>query len=143
MSYQIPDVSADLISDVAKTLANSPSPMSVSQITECYVNQFGGEYVRRAAVASAQLGLSELIKGEYVCAEGHRDVLRKATKSELRVAFRGGLQNYGPFLLYADYLSKAFSSLEAASRTKGIFESSLIQTKWREPSKDGENLLNS
>jgi hypothetical protein len=120
--YQLPDVSGELIADVAKTLANSATPMTVAQLADCYVGQFGQEYVRRAAQASSQLGLADAKAGGFACSENHRDILKKASKPDLKVAFRGGLQNYGPFLLYADYLSKSFTSLEAAMRIKGIFK---------------------
>src|SRR6266571_5167565 len=90
-NYQIPEVTADLIADVAKTLANSASPMNATGLAECYTGQYSPEYVRRAAIASAQLGLSELTPKGYVCSENHRDILRKTSKPELRMAFREGL----------------------------------------------------
>src|SRR2546428_4374876 len=120
--YQIPEVTGEIVADVAKTLANSPSPMNIVQLSNCYVGQYGSEYIRRAAVSCTQLGLSELSGGLFTCVEAHRDVLKKANKSELRIPFREGLQNYGPFLPYADYLSKGFSPLDAATRTKGLFQ---------------------
>jgi len=132
--YQVPDVSGEIIADAAKTLANSPSPMTMMQLTNCYVGQFSSEYVRRAAIACVQLGLAEQSAGHFTCVETHRDVLKKARKDEMRVAFGYGLQNYGPFLLYADYLSKGFSTVDAATRTKGLFQ---IQTS---PDKIEKNL---
>jgi hypothetical protein len=120
--YLIPDVTGDLVADVAKTMANSPSPMTLAQLSDCYVGQFTPEYVRRAAVAAAQIGLVELRETTYSCSESYRDILKKANKSELRVAFRGALQNYGPFLLFADYLNKAFTTTDAATRTRGLFK---------------------
>lgn len=96
--------------------------MTLEELANCYVGQFSPEYVRRAAVANVQLGLAETNKTTYYCSETHRDVLRKANKAQLTLAFRGGLQNYGPFLLYADYLNKGFASNDAVTRTRGLFK---------------------
>src|SRR5438445_685987 len=127
--YQIPDVSAALIADLAKTLANSASSMTLSELADCYVGQFKSDSVRRATIANVQLGFAEANQAVYSCSETHRDVLKKADKSELRIAFRGGLQNYGPFLLFADYLSKGFSPIDAATRTRGLFKIELAPEK--------------
>jgi hypothetical protein len=128
-NYQIPEVSGELIADVAKTLANSPVSMSLARLAECYTGQFSPEYVRRAVVASAQMELTELKGAAYACSESQRDILRKASKPELKLAFRGGLQNYGPFLLFADYVSKGFSAMDAATRTKGLFAIQAVPDK--------------
>jgi hypothetical protein len=119
--YQIPDVNAELIVDVAKTLANSSSPMTIGELANCYLNEYSDEYIRRAAIANTQMGLAELSDKSYRCAESHRDILKKSNKSELKVVFRSVLQNYGPFLLFADYLSKGFASADAGRRTRGLF----------------------
>lgn len=121
IDYQVPDVSGEIVSDVAKTLANSAQPMNLIELGVCYTGQYSQEYIRRAAIAAAQLGLSETKSGLYSCSELHRDILKKARKEELGIALGYGLKNYGPFLIYADYLSKGFQPTEAATRTKGLF----------------------
>lgn len=124
-TYQIPEVSGELIVDVSKTMANSPTPLSLNQLINCFVGQFGDEYVRRAAIAAVQLGLIYGNSASYSCVESHRDLLKKVSKSELHIPLQLGLQNYGPFLMYVDYLGKHYTSLSAATRVRGLFE---IQT---------------
>ena len=115
-------MSGELVADVAKTLANSASPLTLRQLANCYLGQYSLEYVRRAAIASLQLGLIVSDGSGYACSEKRRDLLKKASKIELKFEFREGLQDYGPFLLYADYLSKGFNPVEASIRTRGLFE---------------------
>src|SRR5438445_12916343 len=110
--YQIPDVSAALIADLAKTLANSASSMTLSELADCYVGQFKSDSVRRATIANVQLGFAEANQAVYSCSEIHRDVLKKADKSELKIAFRGAQQNEGPSVLCSDCLSKALSPID-------------------------------
>ena len=123
-NYIVPEVTAELIADVSKTLAYSTTPMSLTDLANCY--ESGQEYVRRAAVASVQLGLTRSIAQArntalYTCNEEKRDVLKRASKEEVKIAFRSGLQNYGPFLLFADYVNKGFSPIVSANRTRGLF----------------------
>jgi hypothetical protein len=121
-NYQIPEVSGELVADVAKTLANSSAPMSLIQLINCYVGQFGDEYVRRAAIAGVQLGMIQGTSVAYSCVESQKSLLKKVSKSELHIPFQAALQNYGPFLMYADYLGKHYGSLSAATRARGLFQ---------------------
>jgi len=118
--YNIPEVTGELITDVAKTLANSRKPLTLNELAKSFEGQYSSEYVRRAAIACSQLRLAVLQAGTYQCNESDRDDLKKATRTELYVPFRKRLQDFAPFLLYIDYLSKEFSSLESAMRTRGI-----------------------
>jgi len=118
--YAIPEVTGELITDVAKTLANSRKPLALKELSRSFEGQFSAEYVRRAAIVCGQVKLAVFQSGTYVCNEADRDDLKKATRSELYVSFRKRLQDYAPFLLYIDLLSKEFSSLESAMRIRGI-----------------------
>jgi hypothetical protein len=55
-----------------------------------------------------------------VGAENLRNDIRRAARDQLFVAFEACIKNYPPFLLYIDFASKGYKSLEAAARTKGI-----------------------
>lgn len=118
--YLIPDVKGELVADVAKTLANSKRPLTLSELSKSYEGQFSSEYVRRAAVVCSQIKLALFHDGAYVANEPDRDDLKKASKSELYLPFRKRLQDYAPFLLYVDLISKEFSSQESAMRIRGI-----------------------
>jgi hypothetical protein len=108
-NYQIPQVKGELIADVAKTLANSGKPLKLKELAKCFEGQYSEEYVRRAAVACSQIGLATYETGVYTFNESERNDLKRATKSELYITFRKRLQDYTPFLLYVDFLSKEYS----------------------------------
>ncbi len=115
-------MTGELVADVAKTLATSASALTLAQLVECYRGQCSSEYVRRAAVACVQLRLATNEGGTFRCNEEDRDTLTKAKKSELHIVLRTRLQDYNPFLIYADFASKEFTSLESAMRVRGLFE---------------------
>ncbi len=118
----IPEVKAEVIADVAKTLANSKNPLTLNELSKSYTKEYSPEYIRRAAVASAQMKLAVFESGAYACNESDRDDLKKAMRSELFGPFAKRLQDFGPFLLYADLVSKEFSSIESATRIRGILD---------------------
>ena len=127
--YLIPEVRGDLVADVAKTLANSRKPMTLSELSRSFEGQYSPEYVRRAAIACSQLKLAIVQDGTFACNESDRDDLKKATKSELCIPFRKRLQDYAPFLLFVDILSKQFSSIESAMRIRGILNIAMAPKK--------------
>lgn len=120
MEYSIPDVSADMVMEVAKILANSAGPMNPDSINTCFVKPLSRSYLSWALSVCCQLGLAEERQALYVGAENLRNDIRRATREQLYVAFEACLKNYPPFLLYIDFASKGYPSTEAAARTKGI-----------------------
>lgn len=119
--YGIPDVSAELVMDVGKILANSATPMTETQVAECFAKKYTLSYVRSALGVSAQLGICTASSAStYAVTEGMRADIRRASKEELYVPFQACLKNYNPFLLFGDFVSKGYSPTDAAARTKGI-----------------------
>jgi len=120
--YIIPDVSAKLIMEVVKILAHSPRALGVNHLMKCLGGKYSSRYISDVLVACCQLKLLRKYNDSYLCNEEDLDIIRTVDRSELYLPFRRKLQQYAPFLLYADFLSKGYSSLEAASRVKGILE---------------------
>jgi hypothetical protein len=119
--YVIPDVSAELVMDVSKILANSAASMTETQVAECFAKKYTLFYVRSALVVSNQLGISTASSiGAYVISERLRSDIKRASREELYVPFQACLKNYAPFLLFVDFVSKGYSSSDSAARTRGI-----------------------
>jgi hypothetical protein len=119
MEFVIPEVSPALVMDVCKYVTSAPSPIDKSNLLGCF--KVGKEYVNRAVKVALQLHLLEETQGKLTSSQRWRDTIRKAHKEELYLPFRGALQDYPPFLVYADLLSKGYDSSDAAFATRGIF----------------------
>jgi hypothetical protein len=120
--YLIPDVSAEIVMDVAKILANSATPMNETDVGACFERPYAPNYITSALAVCSQLGLAEEREGAYSGAELLRSDVKRASKKELFVPFQACLKNYPPFLLYVDFASKGYDSVGSAARTKGIFK---------------------
>lgn len=96
-------------------------PLTKEKLIECFETKYNEVYTTRAIKAALQLRLLEESNGFYICSQRWRDEIRKASKEELKLSFRQALQDYPPFLVYADLISKGYSSEEAALATKGLF----------------------
>jgi len=120
--YIVPHVSAKIIMEVVKILAHSPHALNINDIIECLGGNYSLRYISDVLVACCQLKLLRKYNNHYICDEEDLDIIKRADRSELYLPFRRKLQCYAPFLLYADFLSKGYSSLEAASRAKGILK---------------------
>lgn len=128
--YLIPEVAGELVADVAKTIASSPRPLSQSEVVKCFEGQYTPEYISRAILAGLQIKiLSQTAEKGYVASEESRDDLKRANRKELSVPFRKHLQDFSPFLLYIDFVSKGYPSIEAARKTGGIFSISAAPEK--------------
>lgn len=121
MEFAIVDVPASLIMDVCKYVSYAISTVTKENIAECFKNKLQGAYVYRAIRAAEQLHLLENKSGTFSCSQRWRDDIKKANRDELSLPFRQALQDYPPFLVYADLLSKGYNSNEAAEATKGLF----------------------
>jgi len=121
MSFQfaVLDVSAEFMMDVAKAIASSPHPLAKEDILESFKKS--KVYILNALSQCLQLGLVSVQNGLYVSSGKHRDLIKRSERSQLFLPLREALQRYPPFLLYTDFISKAYSSEESANMTKGIF----------------------
>jgi len=117
--FLVLDVSAEFMMDVAKAVASSPHPLSKDDLLNSFKKS--RVYVTNAISQCAQLSLVHIQNGFYVSSEKHRDLLKRAERSQLSIPLREALQRYPPFLLYIDFISKKYSSEESAIMTRGIF----------------------
>lgn len=117
-NYIIQDVSAEFIMDVAKIVASSPLPLSKESI----VNSFkrNPNYTNRAIIQSQQLKLVVETDRGFISSQNYGDSIKRALRNQHYIQFRQALQNYPPFLLYADFISKGYASTESAQFVKGI-----------------------
>src|SRR5579875_709700 len=122
MNYIIPDTSADLLMDVAKILANSPDPMSLQDVNRSFPKPKTEGYVNAALTMCEQLGLCKSKYGAYVSAEKYRDDIKLSTRDQHFVILRRCLNQYSPFLLYINFGSKGYTSLQAAAAATGILK---------------------
>ena len=120
MSFTVGDVPAPLIMDVCKFVSYASS-ISKEKIEDCFKGKFNNSYVDRAIKAAKQLRLLEENNDGFFCTQRWREEIKKASREELRLVFRQAIQDYPPFLVYADLLSKGYESIEAANATKGLF----------------------
>lgn len=118
--FTVPDVSAELVMDVAKILANSTSPMGVDEVLKCFVKVYNPNTISLALDACCQLDLAVRSGSSYVASPSLQSDIKHATRDELYVPFQARLKQYPPFLLYIDFASKGYSSKDAASRSWGI-----------------------
>jgi len=116
---EILDVSGEFIMDIAKVIASSPYPLSKIDV----INSFSKSkvYVNRAINQCSQLELIEINDGLYYGVQKYSGLIKRSVREQLYVPFRDVLQKYPPFLLYADFLSKGYSSEESTKIVKGIF----------------------
>lgn len=119
VQFIVLDVSAEFIMDVAKAVASSPHPLSKADLIKSFKKSKA--YILNATTQALQLGLIECRDNLYVSSESYRDLIKRSDRSQLYIPFREALQRYPPFLLYIDFISKGYSSIESANMTRGIF----------------------
>lgn len=133
IQFSVCEVSAEFILDVAKVVASAPHPLSREDLLKSFNKS--RLYLNRAISQCVQLNLINLQNGLYVSSVKHGNLLKRSSKPQLYIALRDALQNYPPFLLYVDFISKKYTSEESATMTKGIFriESSekTVETSFR------------
>ena len=107
--------------DVCKFVSYASS-VTKENIEACFKGKFKNDsYVDRAIKAAEQLRLIENNTNGFYCTQRWREDIKKANREELQLVFREAIQDYPPFLVYADLLSKGYDSIEAANATKGLF----------------------
>jgi len=122
LEYVIPDVSAELVMDIAKILANSATPLTRDEVAKCFEKTYSPQYIVSALTVCCQLGLAEEKDRSFTGSEKLRSDIKRAARDELYIPFQACLKNYTPFLLYVDFVSKGYDSMEAAARTRGILK---------------------
>jgi hypothetical protein len=122
MEYSIPAVPPSMVMDVCKFTASATSSISRENLISCFENQFDRGYINRAIQASFQLKLLEEIgSDELRCSQRWKEDIKKANRSQLNLPFRDALQDYPPFIVFVDLLSKGYLSNEAAAAVHGVF----------------------
>jgi hypothetical protein len=120
--FVIPDVTSEAIMIVTKLVSIATSPLSLSDISKGVQDRFKESHTRLIIAASLQLKLLQEKNSNYVVNPKYQDSVKRANKNELLPLFRQALQDYPPFLLYADLLSKDFSSVNAVNMVRGALQ---------------------
>jgi len=118
--YIIQDVSADFIMDVAKIVSSSPFPLKKENILKSFKRHVS--YTNRAIIQAQQLKLVEDTEDGFTSTQNYGDSIKRALRNQYNIHFRQALQNYPPFLLYADFITKGYNSEESALFVKGILD---------------------
>jgi len=116
------DVNPELLMDISKVLSQSPHPLSREDVAKSLEDRYKSSYVFIALAQAVQLGLATKQKELFLSCEKHRDLIKRSEKSQLYLPFRALLQEFPPFLLFADFISKGYSPESAAAMTRGILK---------------------
>lgn len=119
-TFSVYDVSTDSIMTVTKAISTAASSLSFSDIARAFEGKYKEGSLKLILTASVQLQLLTKEAETYTANIKYRDNIKRAQKEELIAFFREALQSYPPFLVYVDFVSKGYSSLEAATMTRGI-----------------------
>jgi len=106
--------------NVAKVLSSASTDLGFNDIKLSFQGKYADSYLKQVISASIQLKILEKVEKNYQVVSEFRDKIKQATKNELIFLFRKALQDFPPFLLYADFLSKGYSSDESANMIRGI-----------------------
>jgi len=117
--FAVSDVSTEFMMDVAKAVASSPHPLTKKDLLNSF--ERSDVYVSNAISQCLQLGLICFKDGLYISSEKYRDLIKRSDRSQLFIPLRQAIQSYPPFLIYIDFISKGYSSVESANMTTGIF----------------------
>ncbi len=120
--FILTDVSSESIMNMAKVVSNAPISMEFGDIVTALENKWKENYLKQVITSCVQLSILQKDGNGYVVNSKQRDAIRRANKDELIAFFRVALQNYPPFLMYADLLSNGYSSEDSASMTRGIMK---------------------
>ncbi|MGQ0772592.1 MAG: hypothetical protein ACT4NT_07470 [Nitrososphaerota archaeon] len=120
--FALVDVSSESIMNVAKVVSSAPSPMPFSDIVKALETRWKENYLKQVIIACLQLQILRQIDQNYTVNTKYQDGIKRANKNELIVFFREALQDYPPFLMYADFLSTDFDSTNSAAMIRGIMQ---------------------
>lgn len=108
--------------DVAKLLSSSPTPMPKEDVYRSFEDRFKETYVNLILIACEQIRLCEKTGLDYLATQKYREQLKRADRSELSLIFRSALQEYPPFLLFTEFVTKGYTLTNATAMTRGILK---------------------
>jgi len=120
--FVLTDVSSEAIMNVAKVVSSAPSSMIFADIAKSLETRWKENYLKQVIIVCLQLQILQKDGQNYIVHSKYRDAVKRADKDDLTVFFREALQDYPPFLMYADFLSNGYSSQESASMARGIMQ---------------------
>src|SRR5690242_433320 len=120
--YVITDASSEAIMNVAKVVSSASAPLSFNDIAKSLETQYKESTVKLVITACLQLVILQKDGSGYTMSSKYRDDVKRAKKEDLIILFRQALQNYPPFLLYADFISTGYDSQVSASMVRGIMQ---------------------
>ena len=120
--FVMPDTSSEAVMNIVKTVASSATSLSENDIIIAMESKYKANYVKVCLTSCLQLKLLEKTENGFVVKSSRRDEIKRSNKNELILFFRESLQDYPPFLLYADFLSTGYSSQDSASMVRGILK---------------------
>ncbi|MFY3741921.1 MAG: hypothetical protein HMLIMOIP_002382 [Candidatus Nitrosomirales archaeon] len=120
--FAVPDVSSEAIMTVVKLVSSAPSPLSLTDIAKGVENKFKQAHAKLVVDACLQLKLLQENNATYNVNPKYRDSVKRAAKEELVLFFRQALQDYPPFLLYADLVSQNFPSVDSVNMIRGALQ---------------------
>jgi len=117
--FNVFDVSAEFLMDVANLVSTSPHKLSKEDI----INSFdkNPNYINLAISQCILLGLIEIQGGFYIGSLKIASLIKSSERSQHKIQFRSVLQKYPLFLLFITFISKGYNIIESAKMVKGIF----------------------
>lgn len=120
--FVLVDVTSEAIMSVAKVISSAFAPLTIDDIAKALETEYKESTVKLIVTACLQLGIIQKEGEGHTITSKYRDDVRRAKKEDLIILFREPLQNYPPFLLYADFISTGYDSKESATRVRGIMQ---------------------
>jgi hypothetical protein len=117
--FIVPDVTGEVIMDIVKILSGSPQALTSYSIHDAFPKNISQTYANRAITAACQLGLATQLNSRVEIVQKYRENTKQLGRSDLHIPFAQALTDYPPFMLYADLLTKGYSSIEAARMARG------------------------
>ena len=120
--YYFTDVSVEAVMNATKVVSSAAIPLSMENIAKALETQYKATTVKQILNMCTQLGVLEKDTYSYIASSKYKDRVKQANKDQLNILFREALQNYPPFLLYADFINNGYSPDDSASMVRGIMQ---------------------
>lgn len=120
--YIFVDASAEAVMNAAKVISSAATPLTFEDISKSLETRYTPGTVKQILIAGLQLGVFIKNNQSYTTSPKYGDSIKRANKDQLNTLFREALQNYPPFLLYADFISNGYSPNDSASMVRGIMQ---------------------
>lgn len=118
--FSVYDVSSEAIMNIAKVISSSTETLTFDKLKLSFEGKYKDAYLKPVLASAIQMKIIIKINDGYSVNSEYRDKIKQASKNDLIYLFRQALQDFPPFLLYADFLSKEYSSEESAKMIRGI-----------------------